>query len=140
MDSFLLNAGSLAPLRSSLGAGVTVNSLEGQELPFTFLRNKVQSRSQFHFFPGQKRVPILASQRSSIRDKGIHPVFIYSRVLILTSPSQVLHAGVQLPTSQTGSLFWRWGWVYATDNSQGDEMNFLTMMSPEKRRQHVMAS
>ena len=137
-----MNAGSLVPLRSSLGAGVTMNRLEGQELPFTFLRNKVQSRSQFHFFPDQKRVPVLASQRStiSIRDKGIHPVFIYLRVLILTSPSQVLHAGVQLPTSQTGSLFWRWGWVYATDNSQGDEMNFLTMMSPEKRREHAMAS
>ena len=80
MDSFLVNAGSLVPLRSSLGAGVTMNRLEGQEPPFTFLRNKVQSRSQFHFFPDQKRVPVLASQRStiSIRDKGIHPVFTYS--------------------------------------------------------------
>lgn len=78
MHSFLLNAGTLIPLKSSLGAGVTMNRLEGQA--FTFLRNKVQSRSQYPFFPGQKRVSILAFQRSSIsiRNKGIHPVFIYS--------------------------------------------------------------
>ena len=52
VHSFLLNAGTLVPLRSFLDAGVTVNRLEGQELAFTFLRNKVQSRFQFPFFPG----------------------------------------------------------------------------------------
>ena len=104
MDSFLVNAVSLVPLRSSLGAGVTVNRLEGQELPFTFLRNKVQSRSQFHFFPDQKRVPVLASQRStiSIRDKGIHPVFIYLRVLILQAPPRSFTLGYSFQQARQG--------------------------------------
>lgn len=31
------------------------------------------------------------------------------------------------------------GLVEATDNSQGDEMNFKKMMSAEKKREHVMA-
>lgn len=52
MHSFLLNAGTLVLPTSFLDGGVTVNRLEGQELAFTFLRNKVQSRFQFPFFPG----------------------------------------------------------------------------------------